>query len=763
MNIIFWIATLEILGIVTHLSIFRLFKNFSYVGFCISKPLFLLGFGGVTWILHFFAPIEISKSLILILISIFVIFSYYFNRNYFTSYINSLRSNYLIIFFIFLTSLTIFGIFLLIKSLDPSISHTEQPMDFAFLNAVYNSHSNLPSDPWFKGEPINYYYFGYWIFGRFGNLLSISPEIAYNLSLISIPYLAFSTVSGIVIYLVTIQTPRLKQVFIPSIFASTSLVFLGNLYTPLKMLEEKDLLPQRVWDFVCIEGLTGSGTRVTSTFFPHEFWWWFKSTRIINHFGNSCNLPGSDYTINEFPFFSFILGDLHPHVMSIPFVITFLIIAIFIVKHSKIYSFKTLMLITLFGLIGFGITFINIWNLAIVLFITVGISLLKIFNYQKYSKNELLTLIGSLCAVLIVLLFTLINSFESSIHGVYATNIQSNFTQELIIWLPFLIIHLIYLIRIAGIYPVGKKWKKSLFISIFFVISPIIFSLFLQSKNPSVNHKTITGAIFLLFSAASIFYAFSINQNYFNRKSVITLSIIGISFFLLAIPEFLFLGDIFNNRMNTIFKFYYLAWIFLSVTSGICLYDLLKFLTTKTTFKRILSITLIMIPFLLGFLYLPASIQSIAPNSYVFSINGFYDLKQNRPHEAKAILFAKENIPSKDGILEAVGEWNKFGLISSNTGISNVINWPDHEKQWRKGSNEIISRVTNVDTIYKTNDSNKAKQLMDQYDIKFILIGENESIKYNSESLDKFDLIASTVFSETYNGQEIKIMKLNNE
>lgn len=763
MNIILWITTLELLGIVTHLSIFRICKNFSYVGFSISKPLFLLLFGVITWLLHFFAPIEISKSFMGILVTIFVITSFYINRNFFSSYINSFKSNCLIILLLFFSPLIIFGVFLIIKSLDPSISHTEQPMDFAFLNAVYNSNANLPSDPWFKGESINYYYFGYWIFGRFGNMLSIPPEIAYNLSLISIPYLAFSTVSGIVIYLVVTQTPRLKQVLIPSIFASSSLVFLGNLYTPLKILEEKDLISQKVWDFVCIDGLHGSNNALTSTFFPNEFWWWFKSTRIINHFGPSCNMPGSDYTINEFPFFSFILGDLHPHVMSIPFVITFVIIAIFIVNKHKIYSFETLILLVLFGITGFGVTFINIWNITIVMLITVGISLLKIFNYQNYPKNELLVLIISLLSMSLTLLFTLIQSFESSIHGVYATNIQSDFTQEIVIWLPFLIIHFIYLIRIISMYPVGNKWRKSLFISMLFVTSPLIISLFLQSINPSINHKTITGIIFTIFSATSIFYAFAINQNYCNHKSVITLSLIGISFFLLAIPEFLFLGDIFNNRMNTIFKFYYLAWIFLSITSGICFYESTKFLRTKTDFKKTLTTSLILLPFLLGFLYLPASIKSITPNSYTFSIDGFYDLKLNRPHEAKAIFFAKENIPSKEGILEAVGEWNKFGLISSNTGISNVINWPDHEKQWRKDSNEIISRINHVDTIYKTTDSNKAKQLMNQYEIKFILIGENESIKYNAESLDKFYSIASTVFSEKYNGQEIKIMKLNNE
>ncbi len=116
-------------------------------------------------------------------------------------------------------------------------------------------------------------------------------------------------------------------------------------------------------------------------------------------------MPGSDYTINEFPFFSFILGDLHPHVMSIPFVITFVIIAIFIVNKHKIYSFETLILLVLFGITGFGVTFINTWNITIVMLITVGISLLKIFNYQNYPKNELLVLIISLLSMSLTLLF----------------------------------------------------------------------------------------------------------------------------------------------------------------------------------------------------------------------------------------------------------------------------------------------------------------------------------------------------------------------
>ena len=763
MSIILWILTLEILGIITHLLIFNLFKNFSYLGFCIAKPLFLLLFGGLTWALHALTTIEISPITLMGLVFVYVAFCIYFSRRFIVSYINSLKSNSLIIGYIFCSSLIIFGIFLLIKSLDPSISHTEQPMDFAFLNAIYNTYINLPMDPWFKGEIIHYYYFGYWIFGKYGTLLYVPPQITYNLAIISIPYLSFSAISGILIYLINLKPIRFKNIIVPTIFASSSLIFLGNLYTPLKMLQENFKMPKTFWDLWCVEGLSSSEISTNPSLFPQEFWWWFKSTRIINHFGNKCDQPGVDYTINEFPFFSFLLGDLHPHVMSIPFVITFIIFAIIIAKTPKVDPIKNIVYFILLGLIGWSITFISVWNISIIILIITGISLLKILNYQNYSKKQLIIFISLLVAISAILILPLINSFGSSIHGIYATNIQSDFSQELIIWFPFLLIHFIYLSLIICRHPIGKNWKKSLLVSVIVATSPAFIALFLPSINPELTNKTFTGFIFLFFSATSIFYTFSLNQNYLNHKSVIPLALIGVAFFMLAIPEFVFLGDIFNNRMNTIFKSYYLAWILFSITSGICLYEIQNVLIRKTIVKKISLMSVILIPFLLGVLYIPATVQNIVPNSYKFSIDGFSNIKNYSPHTYNAIFYAKKHIPPEEGILESVGEWSNFGVISSNTGISNIINWPDHEKQWRGDNIEIQSRVKNVDIIYKTTNPYEARQLLDLYGISFIFIGQNESIKYNPVSLKKFNLMATTIFSETYNGQEIKIMKLNNE
>src|SRR5690606_23828565 len=65
------------------------------------------------------------------------------------------------------------------------------------------------------------------------------------------------------------------------------------------------------------EGLEPSGG--AENWRPDQFWWWFRASRIINTFSESG--ASLDYTIEEFPYFSMMLGDLHPHVISIPFII----------------------------------------------------------------------------------------------------------------------------------------------------------------------------------------------------------------------------------------------------------------------------------------------------------------------------------------------------------------------------------------------------------------------------------------------------------
>jgi hypothetical protein len=165
-----------------------------------------------------------------------------------------------------------FGVFLGIRALNPAIFWGEKPMDFAILNACLRATAMPPADPWFAGEPLNYFYFGHALTAFFAEITGVPAEFAFNL--------AVATVAGLLAVAVYLFAHQVTGHAAVGLFATALVVFVGNLAGPRRLFAQ------------------GGGL---------DFDYFWATSRVI------------DGTINEYPFWSFVFADLHAHVLAMPF------------------------------------------------------------------------------------------------------------------------------------------------------------------------------------------------------------------------------------------------------------------------------------------------------------------------------------------------------------------------------------------------------------------------------------------------------------
>jgi YYY domain-containing protein len=228
----------------------------------------------------------------------------------------------------------IYLFFVYLRVLNPDLWHPwlggEKMLEIGFLNAIVKSVHMPPYDPFFAGGIINYYYYGLFLVGVLIKLTGIQPSIAFNLAIPTLAALtasnAFSLAANLSSSLqnsqLPTQNPKLSTLnsrlstLIPGLLGILFVVFLGNLEGAAQFM--RNLADVSLNDFD--SAIPGLATLIpaVSGFFKvlggdtlaiYNYW---DPTRVIPE------------TINEFPFFSFLFADLHPHMIGLPFTLLFL-------------------------------------------------------------------------------------------------------------------------------------------------------------------------------------------------------------------------------------------------------------------------------------------------------------------------------------------------------------------------------------------------------------------------------------------------------
>jgi YYY domain-containing protein len=217
-------------------------------------------------------------------------------------------------------------------------------------------------------------------------------------------------------------------------------------------------------------------------------------------------------------------------------------------------------------------------------------------------------------------------------------------------------------------------------------------------------------------------------------------------------PEFVYLKDGFGQRLNTVFKFYYAAWVLWAIASAYGVWIILtavRWPVVRNAFIAILTVITcasliypaIAIPTRIGMISRPPT------------LDGIEYIKTQNPSDYAAIRWLQENASADSVLLEAVGgSYSYYARFSSTTGLQTLIGWPGHESQWRgplytqlAGNREAL-----VKELYGSANLERTRQLIAQFNIKYVVVGSLErDLSFSTHlGLEKFARYFPVVFQE---------------
>ncbi len=230
------------------------------------------------------------------------------------------------------------------------------------------------------------------------------------------------------------------------------------------------------------------------------------------------------------------------------------------------------------------------------------------------------------------------------------------------------------------------------------------------------------------------------------QPSAFVFLLIILASLLVIATEFVYLHDEFGTRMNTIFKFYYQAWLLWSIAAAFGTAILLQNL--RGTWDWAFRIGLVVLLFM-SLIYPVLGVANKTNNfnpPLGWTLDDFTRIQRNSPDEAAAIEWLKS---APDGVIaEAVGGgYTSYGQISEYTGLPTLLNWPDHESQWGRTGADLGTRQDDIKTLYGTPSWQTALAIINQYNIQYIYIGDLEHSTYPVQE-DKFRAHLTQVFHQ---------------
>jgi YYY domain-containing protein len=609
----------------------------------------------------------------------------------------------------------VFALWSIVRAHDPSADHTEQPMDLMLLTAsALNPTLPLP-DPWLSGQAVSYYYFGHWLMATLGRLAGQPPEFTYTLGQAAWYGLLALGCFGLGANLARLASPppTTRRWMAAGLLATLTVALAGNLQGTLDVLQRSGVsLRVLAWG------------RAQHNFAPPaDHWWWWRSSRVL-----ADRAPDGSHieVIDEFPAFSYVLGDNHPHVLAQPFVLLALALALNrYLSRGRPGTVEASLLIAVVA----AIAFVNPADLPAAGLIVLSATFA---SARREGSGAAAALVGAvlLAGGLVLLLAPFLFTAQGQVEGLRVNVLHPTPAFQLLLAFGSLLPGVMLLLD-PELRP-GRR-ATSIGVALGLLLPALAVCAILATAGEArplavarwTDHPwTLLGLGALLGLIAARLWG-----GRGRPPARAALAAAAVACALVLAPELVSLRDAFGTRMNTVFKLYYQAWLLFGLAGA---WALATAWTHPSRGRRLAA----------------RAGAALAMSGLAFTAAAGWDVTRGfesgspsldalghvPPDERAAIEWVRAHVPPGEVVLQADGRSYvpEESRLSAASARPTLLGWDGHELQWRGPAFERMAagRAAAAAAAYRATDGASLLEALEAWSIRYVLVGPVERRRY---------------------------------
>ena len=748
-----WYLVLTVIGVGGLVPAMRLFPGLRSAGLLLARPLGLAIVAYVVWLLSWSDLASYSVWLVLgVTIGLLVAGALALPAR--SVFADAMRTRWRLLLAGEALFLGTFALVAFVRAQAPAALATEKPMDLMLLNAVRGAESLPPPDPWLSNAALSYYHLGHTAVDAVAQLAGVSTGVAFNLGLAAVAAMLASAVFGLAGDLVASSTARRATPWVAGGIAVIATLWLAPLEGAAQIASAHGV-GNNLWVRAGIDGLPG--VEETAGLVPSEFWWWWHATRVI---------PG---TITEFPAFSFVLGDLHAHVMVLPLTVTGVALAAQTYAGNEPLTWRRWLAdplrLVVASILLAAITMTNAWDVVTVGLLWAAAAFVAVLRTGWSPWLAPIVVVRYLAPPAlgaVLLAYPFLGGIDSPDASLALVETASDPARFLLVWLP------LALLPLLGILLLRPRLRLGALILGVATISIVALAWAVAALDGEASAGiTQRGAGWwvlglLVVSAIGAVGMIGDAEQRRDRALSVTTALVLVAVAIVLVTELVRLDEPLPGRINTVFKLWYHAWLLLALAGAAALalaFDRRAFERLDGVRGSLLAgaVAVVGILTVLALLYAPLAGLARAREGQTPGLDAAAYLDDRSPNVAAAADWVRRNLNSSEHVVlqGLVQSYRGGDLVAVHTGVPTVLQWPGHELTWRGESVSLGERSAAIDRIYIEGPSEEILMLARRFGVTHLYLSEIERRAYGPDLDVRF-----AAWSAAYEGGSVRILEL---